>query len=146
MKAIFLQDVKGVARKGDIKEVSEGYAQNFLLPKKLAKVATPDAIRQAQLETAKKEQFKKEAIEAARKHMLALKGKSVVLTMKSKDGKLFGSITGRDIAEALKKEGFDVSEKAIVLKKHLKTAGCHDVALDFGAGMTCSIAVIIQGE
>jgi len=70
----------------------------------------------------------------------------VVLTMKSRGGKLFGSITGRDIAEKLKQEGFVASEKSVVLKKHLKTAGQHDVTLDFGHGTTCVLRVTIQGE
>ncbi len=146
MKAIFLQDVKGVARKGDIKEVSDGYAQNFLFPKNLAKAATADAIARAKAEATKQEQLKKEAVEIARQQMLALKDKSVVLTMKSRGGKLFGSITGRDIAEKLKQDGFVVSEKSVVLKKHLKTAGQHDVTLDFGHGNTCVLRVTIQGE
>jgi large subunit ribosomal protein L9 len=146
MKAIFLQDVKGVARKGDIKEVSDGYARNFLFPKNLAKVATAEAIFRAKTEAAEQEQLKKEVVEAARQQVLALKDTTVVLTMKSKGGKLFGSITARDIAEALTKEGFRVSEKAIILKKHLKIAGQHDVLLDFGHGSSVSIKVIIQGE
>jgi large subunit ribosomal protein L9 len=146
MKVIFSQDVKGVARKGVIKEVSDGYARNFLFPKNLAKVATPDAIHRVQSETEKQEQLKKEAIETARKNMEALKNKTVTLTMKSKGGKLFGSITGKDIAQALKKDGLDVSEKAIVLKKHLKTAGRHEVDIDFGHGNSIAVKVIIQGE
>jgi large subunit ribosomal protein L9 len=146
MKVIFLQDVRNTAKKGDIKEVSDGYAQNFLFPKNLAKVATPEAIHKAKMEAIKQEQFKKEAIESAQKNMLALKGKTIALTMKSKGGKLFGSITSKDIAEALKKEGFDVSEKMIALKKHLKTAGQHDVTLDFGHRNLVSIKVVIQGE
>jgi large subunit ribosomal protein L9 len=146
MKAIFLQDVKGVARKGDIKEVSDGYAQNFLFPKNLAKVATADAIARAKAEAAKQEQLKKEAVELANRQMTTLRSKSIVLKMKSKGGKLFGSITGKDIASALKQEGFDVSEKSVVLKKHLKTAGQHDVTLDFGHGNTCVLRVTIQGE
>lgn len=146
MKVIFTQDIRNVAKKGAIKEVSEGYARNFLFPKNMAKVATPDAIHRAKVEEAKKEQLKKEASEISRQNMLALKDKTVVMKMKSKGGKLFGSIAVKDISTALKKEGFDVSEKAIVLKKHLKTEGQHDVAIDFGHGIACSIKIIIQPE
>lgn len=146
MKVIFLQDVRNVAKKGDIKEVSEGYARNFLFPKNLANVATPDAVRRTKVEVAKKEQLKKDAVESARKNMLALKDVTVLLKMKSKGGKLFGSITNKDIANALKQKGFDISEKMVIVKKHLKTAGNHDVTLDFGHGNSTSIQVVIHGE
>lgn len=146
MKIIFLQDIRNVGKAGDIKEVSEGYARNFLFPKKLAQVATSDAIHRAKREAAKKEQLQKEALESARKNMLALKDVVVTLFVKSKGGKLFGSIAAKDIATALQKHGFSVSEKMIVLKKHLKSEGRHDVTLDFGHGNTCRIVVIVQGE
>lgn len=146
MKVIFTQDIRNVAKKGAIKEVSEGYARNFLFPKNMAKVATPDAIHRAKLEEAKREQLKKEEIEAARGKMLALKDKTVVMKMKSKGGKLFGSIAAKDIALALKQEGFDISEKTIVLKKHLKTEGQHDVSIDFGHGIASSMKIIIRPE
>ncbi len=146
MKAIFLQDVKGVARKGDIKEVSEGYARNFLFPKNIAKVATADAIARAQAEASKKIQQQKEAVAQARAQMDALKDKTVVLTMKSKAGKLFGSINAKDIAAKLAAEGFSLTDKNIRLKKHLKAEGQYAVPLDFGQGLTGSLTVTVRGE
>lgn len=146
MKIIFLQDVRNVGKKGDIKEVSEGYALNFLLPKKLAKVATRETIMRIEAENVRRERVKKEAIALLQQTLLALKGKIITINMPSKNGKLFGSVTAKSIAEALKKDGFDVSEKSIVLKKHLKAAGRYDVPIDFGQGARGSVTVIISGD
>lgn len=145
MKVIFLQDVRGVARKGDIKEVAEGYARNFLFPKNAAKVATADAIQRAKLESAKKEQAQKALLEAARRNAEALRGKIVTIEMKSKGEKLFGSITAKEIVGALKKDNLDISEKVVVLKQHIKNAGEYDVALDFGQGIKGMVRVVVKG-
>ncbi len=146
MKVIFLQDIRGTAKKGDIKEVSEGYARNFLFPKGVAKPATADIVRRVALEAAAKERSLREAIDSAKKTLAALQGKMLTLTMKSRGGKLFGSITAKDVASALKGEGVEVSEKSIVLKKHLKTEGSHDAGIDLGHGVVGSIKIIIRGE
>lgn len=146
MKVIFLQDVRGVAKKGELKEVAEGYARNFLFAKNLAKVATEAAVAQVKLEEKKKEQMKKEMIENARKQVALIQGRTLTFRMKSKNGKLFGSVGSREIAEMLAKEGIQISEKAVVLKKHLKLAGLYDVGVDFGQNIAGKFKVEIVGE
>jgi large subunit ribosomal protein L9 len=144
MKVILLQNVPKFGQKGEIKEVSDGYAQNFLLPKKLARVATPEAIAQAKAAAVKKAQEQQEALREARKWADALKGQTIVLTIKGRDGKLFGSVTAKDIASALRTGGFLVSEKVVALKKPIKVAGAHEVKLEFGHGIMSTIVVTVK--
>jgi large subunit ribosomal protein L9 len=144
MKVIFLQDVPKVGRKGEVKDVAEGYAANFLFPKKLARVATPDVVAKVQAEAAKKLREQQEAMKEARKWADALKGKEVALGMKGRDGKLFGSVAAKEVADALRAAGFAVPEKAVALKKLIKAAGTHEVKLDFGHGVTSSVTVTVK--
>jgi large subunit ribosomal protein L9 len=146
MKVIFLQDVRNVAKKGDRKEVSEGYAQNFLFPQRKAMKATPDAIARAEKERAYKEQLKKESATLAREHCALLSGKNIHFRVKSKNGKLFGSITAKDIITALRTEKIFVDDKLLLTPNYLKTAGRHEVKVDCGHGMKTTLLVTIEGE
>ena len=117
MKVLLLQDVKGQGKKGDIINVSDGYANNFLIKKGLGKVATADTINSVNIHTqavAKQKQAEKDAAVALSKQ---LNGKEVTITStKGANGKMFGSITSKEIAEALTKLGFAIDKKQIVLK------------------------------
>lgn len=146
MKVIFLQDVKGTGKKGEIKEVSDGYAQNFLIPRKLVQMATSDAIHKAELAVQKKEALQKAARAEALKAKEIVQGKEIALGMKSKGGKLFGSIGAKEIAQSLQQTGATISDKVIVLKKPLKTVGVHDVKIEFMKGVECVIHVKIFSE
>jgi large subunit ribosomal protein L9 len=144
MKVIFIQDVPKVGKKGEIKEVSEGYARNFLLAKNLARAATAEAVARAQAEAARKAKEQQEALKAARSQADAVRGREIVLGVKGRDGKLFGSVGPKEVADALRKDGFVVSEKTVDLKKHIKTAGAYDVKLDFGHGIVSVVRVTVK--
>jgi large subunit ribosomal protein L9 len=113
MQVIFLQDVKNVGKRGQIKNVPDGYARNFLLVKKLAAMATAATIAQAKTEETKKNQQFELEKQAAGKLAQDLKEKKFIIKVRAKDGKLFGSITAKEIVSEIKKSGYDISEKSI---------------------------------
>ena len=146
MKVIFLQDVKGKGKKGQMAEISDGYARNYLLPKKLAMEATPDAINtmrmndKAAAEKAAKERA--EALEISRK----LREMTVVVTAKGGGaGKLFGSVTSQEIADALKaKSGIVIDKRKIVLSDPIKNVGTYTVQCKLGYEITAPLTVKIE--
>ena len=146
MKVIFLQDVKGKGKKGQMMEISDGYARNFLLPKKLAIEATPDAINtmrmndKAAAERAAKERA--EALEISHK----LREMTLVVTAKGGGaGKLFGSVTSQEIADALKaKSGIAIDKRKIVMSDPIKTVGTYTVQCKLGYEITAPLTVKIE--
>jgi len=146
MKVILLQDVKGKGKKGQMLEISDGYARNFLLPKKLAIEATPDAINtmrmndKAAAEKAAKERA--EAVEISRQ----LREMTVVVTAKGGGaGKLFGSVTAQEIADALKaKSGITIDKRKIVLSDPIKNVGTYTVQCKLGYEITAPLTVKIE--
>lgn len=146
MKVILLQDVKGKGKKGQMLEISDGYARNYLLPKKLAMEATPDAINtmrmndKAAAEKAAKERA--EALEVARQ----LRAMTVVVTAKGGGaGKLFGSVTSQEIADALKeKSGIAIDKRKIVLSDPIKNVGTYTVQCKLGYEITAPLTVKIE--
>ena len=129
MKVILQQDVKGQGKKGQMVEVSEGYARNFLLPRKLAIAATADAINTMNLK--EKARRAEEARQKAEAEAVSekLKGCMVKLTAKGGNGgRLFGAVTSKEIAEELNKQyGLNVPKQKIVLEEPIKTFGVHRV-------------------
>ena len=146
MKVILLQDVKGKGKKGQMLEISDGYARNFLLPKKLAIEATPDAINtmrmndKAAAERAAKERA--EALEISHK----LREMTLVVTAKGGGaGKLFGSVTSQEIADALKAEsGIVIDKRKIVLSDSIKNVGTYTVQCKLGYEITAPLTVKIE--
>lgn len=129
MKVILTQDVKSQGKKGDLIDVSEGYANNFLLPKGMAKIATKQALNE--LEGKKgAEQYRKNMEEQKAKN-IAERMKDIKVSFKAKagkEGKLFGSITSKDIAEALKAQyNIEVDKRKIDLPDGIKTCGIREV-------------------
>ncbi|HAJ77656.1 MAG TPA: 50S ribosomal protein L9 [Clostridiales bacterium] len=145
MKVILLVDVKGTGKKGEIVEVSDGFAQNFLLKQKKAKVADNSAINQKQMSDNAK-QFHYEQDKSAAEE-LAKKLSSVTLHFSVKagdNGKIFGSITGAEIADELKKDGFNISKKQIVLDNPIKYAGVYKVQIKLFTGISAKLNVEIK--
>lgn len=148
MKVILLSDVKGSGKKGEIVNISDGYARNFLLPKKLAKEATPGAINE--LENAKKAMQHKldEEIKKANKSAEILNGKSVKLVAKAgEEGRLFGSITAKEIVTEIKKI-YDVSidKRKISLKNEIKSLGTYEIEVKLHNGITAKMKVFVTEE
>jgi len=147
MKVIFLKDVKGQGKKGEIKEVSEGYANNFLIPRGLAVRANEGSIRQQEhhkaAEARRKEQEREEAKE------LAGKLEAVTLTMKTKageGGRLFGSITSKHIAEELEKLGYRIDKRKIEMDDPIRSLGVTQVPIRLHPEVTAMLKVSVVGE
>jgi large subunit ribosomal protein L9 len=146
MKVILLQDVKSLGKRGDVKDVAEGYARNFLFPKKMAEVATPEAVKSVEVRKAQEKAETEAHLEEMRKIAGALKEKTIVLKSKEKNGKLFGSITARDILHELKKENLEVEEKNIILKNPIKKIGAYEVEIELAEKIGTKIRLEVQGE
>ena len=150
MKVIFSQDVKGKAKKGEMKEVSDGYARNYLLPRKLAKEATSEALNS--LEKARSADRHREEVrkQQAEQQAREMKGKVVQLEVKGgENGKLYGSITNEQIAAALKAQyGIDVDKRKLEQDEPIKTAGQSFVTLKLYSGISTRmiVNVKIQGK
>ncbi len=147
MKVILLTDVKGQGKKGEVKNVSEGYARNFLFPRKLALEASEGAIQQ--LKSQQDAVVRKEAqeLESAKKLAESLKNVTVVLYAHPGDGgKLFGAITSKHIADALKELGFDLDKRKIQLGDPIKTLGEYRVHIKLHPDVTAEILVSIKAE
>lgn len=148
MKVILTQDVKGKGKKGEMKEVSDGYARNFLLPRGLAMEATRDNLNALELKAkAKAKQLEKEketAIEAARK----LEG--IIVTLKAKAGsagRLFGAITSREISDGLlEQHGIEIEKNKIVQPEPIKSFGNYELKCKLGHEITGIVNVLVIEE
>lgn len=147
MKIILKQDVSGLGKKGEIKQVADGYARNLLLPRGLAEEATPSLLRQRESREA-----------AARKKTLRLEEEGRfkaaeleqrVFTCKAaagEGGRLFGSVTAADIAAQLKRQGYDVDKKKINLAEPIKSVGRHEVTVRLGPGIKATVIVQVEKD
>ena len=146
MKVILLQDVKGKGKKGQMLEVSDGYARNYMLPRKIAVEATADAVNtmrmndKAAAEKAAKERA--EALEVSKK----LREMTLVVTAKGGGaGRLFGSVTNQEIADALKaKTGITLDKRKIVIADAIKNVGTYTVQCKLGYEITAPLTVKIE--
>lgn len=144
MKVILMFDVKSLGRKGELKEVSDGYARNFLFPKKLAEVATPETVEKINLEQKKIQEQEKKLEESFRNIASEMQSKKIILKAKAEKGKLFGRVGSKEIANELKKQGFDISEKSIILQQPIKTIGEKEIIIDFGKNIKTKIIVSVE--
>ena len=147
MKIILLNNVANLGNKYDVKDVADGYARNFLFPRKLAKLATEsdlsniEKMREIEKEKQKREVTKFQDI--AKK----IEGQKIEIAMKiGEDGTLYGSVTGNKIALALKKKGFDVKKEQVVLKKPIKGTGVYDIVIKFPYEVETKISVVTTKE
>lgn len=146
MKVILNKDVKGSGKKGDIINVSDGYARNFLFPRDLAREASAQNVNIAKQQKAGKEHQKKEEEKAARELAASFDGKEVVVNIKAgANGKLFGSVNTKDIAEAFnKKYSMKIDKKKMVLKDSIKECGTHPVVIKLYPNITAKINVVVK--
>ena len=145
MKVIFNVDVRGQGKKGELKEVSTGYARNYLLPRNLATEATPDNLNAFKLkEKAKAAQIAKERAQAEE---YAKKLGAVQVTVRAKagaNGKLFGAVTSQEISDALKEQfGMDIEKNKIVQAEPIKSYGSYTVKVKLGYEISGSINVLV---
>ncbi len=147
MKIILLQDVKGQGKKGDLIDVNEGYARNFLIKKGLAEAATATKINELNQKKNSEAFHKQEEIKAMKALAADIKGKSFTVNIKvGANGKVFGSVTAADISDSLKKAGYDVDKKKIIVANPLKMVGDYEIDLKLLEGVTSKITVLVRGE
>lgn len=148
MKVILLQDIKNVGRKDEIINANDGYARNFLFPKKLALEATKDNL--LKLQAKKDSQAHKKNLEIEEFKKQAEKINNIELTLKVKaggNGKIFGGVTAKEISEELKKQyKMEIDKKKIVLKETIKNIGRFSVEVKFGEGVNAKLALTITAE
>ncbi|AZK45610.1 50S ribosomal protein L9 [Paenibacillus lentus] len=147
MKVIFLKDVKGQGKKGEIKNVSEGYAQNFLLPRGLARIATEGNVKTLEVQNAaeqkRKAQEKEEAVQLGKK----LEEMTVTVQAKAGEGgRLFGAITNKQIAEALAKVGVKIDRRKIELAEPIRTLGVTQVPVKLHPDVKSTFKVQVTEE
>ena len=146
MKVILLEDVKSLGKKGDQVKVSDGYARNMLLPKKLGVEATPKNMNDLKLKRAHEQKLAQEDLEAARDFAKNLEGKEVVLSLKvGEGGKTFGSISAREIAEAAKEQlRLTLDKKKLQLESPIKVLGVTEVPLRLHPEVTGTVKVVVK--
>ncbi len=145
MKVILQKDVKDIGKVGDIVKVSEGFARNFLFPRKLALIATEGKVKQWE-HTKKVIEAKKKAALAERQAIVGkVNGLAVVLkSAAGESDKLFGSITTTDISKALGALGHQIDRKDIHIDEHIKVLGNHKATIKFGEGLSAAIQVVVE--
>jgi large subunit ribosomal protein L9 len=147
MKVLLCEDIKKLGWLGDVVEVNEGYARNYLIPQGLAKVATEGNIRAIAQEKAKRAEQRLKERKRLEKAAQAVDGaEAVVAARANEQGVLFGSITEPMIAANLRAQGFEVADGIVRLSEHIKTLGTHEVRLRFAEDLTPTVHVVVVPE
>lgn len=146
MKVILLEDVKSLGKKGDLVEVNDGYARNFILAKKLGVEATARNMNDLKLKKAHEDKLAAQRLEEAKAFAEELKKVQVILKIKAGEGgKLFGSISSKEIAQAAKEQqGLDIDKKKLVLPSPIKAVGTTMVPIKLHPQVTGELKVIVQ--
>ena len=146
MKVILIEDVKSLGKKGDIVNVSDGYARNALFPKKLGLEATPKNINDLKLQKAHEEKVAKEALADAKAFAAELATKEVQVSIKvGEGGRTFGSVSSKEIAEAARAQlGYDLDKKKIQLSTPIKALGTTTVGIKLHPNVTAELKVVVK--
>lgn len=148
MKVILLEDVKTLGKKGEIVNVNDGYARNFILPKKLGLEATGKNLNDLKLQKSNQEKIAKENLEAAKKLAAELEAAKVELKIKvGEGGRVFGSVSSKEIAAAAKSQlKIDIDKKKIQQKEAIKSLGTHLVPVKLHPEVTAELKVVVKEE
>ena len=143
MKVILLQDVKSLGKKGEVVNVNDGYARNFILPKKLGMEATNANMNDLKLQKANADKIAAENLANAKAFKEEVETKTIRVSIRSGEGgKVFGAVTGKEIAQAAKEQfGYYLDKKKIVAKEPIKTFGIHEVPLKLHPQVTATLKV-----
>ncbi|MDY5576068.1 MAG: 50S ribosomal protein L9 [Lachnospiraceae bacterium] len=146
MEVILLEDVKSLGKKGQLVKVNDGYARNFLLPKKLGLEATAKNLNDLKLQKANEEKIAKEKLEQAKEFAKVLEDSTIVVKIKSGEGgRTFGSVSTKEIAQEAKKQlNFDLDKKKIVLDEPIRTLGTHVIQIKLHKDVTAKLNVKVQ--
>ncbi len=147
MKVILLEDVKALGKKGEIVNVNDGYARNFILPKKLGLEATSKNLNDLKLKKANEARLAQEQLEEAQALGKKIEAGKVELAIKiGEGGRAFGSVSSKEIASAVKEQmGYDIDKKKIQLKDAIKALGTHTVPVKLHPKVTAELKVIVTG-
>ncbi len=146
MKVLLLQDVKGQGKKGELVDVNDGYARNFLLKKKLGVEATNDVMNTYKQKKASDDKRREKEIAEARELVERFKTMEVTVKAKCGDGKMYGSITAKDIADALTTYGIELDKKKIVLKENIKALGKYELEVKVYANISGKLTINVVAE
>ena len=148
MKVILLEDVKSLGKKGEIVNVSDGYARNFVLPKKLGLEATSKNLNDLKLQKANEEKVAKQILDDAKEHAAKVEAGKVEVKIKvGEGGRTFGSVSTKEIAAAVKEQmGYDIDKKKIQLKDAIKALGTLVVPVKLHPKVTAELKVIVTEE
>lgn len=147
MKVILLADVKGTGKKGDVVEVSDGFARNMLFKKNLAKIATAVEVNSLQIKKNAEEFHKREEIKRLTELSREINGKEVLCLVKAGEaGKIFGSVTNENVSAALKNAGYEIDKKKIVISAPIKKLGLYDVEIKLISGVPCKVKLKVEAE
>ena len=146
MKVILLEDVKALGKKGQIVNVNDGYARNFILPKKLGLEANNKNLNDLKLKKANDEKIVQEQLEEAQELGKKIEAGKVELAIKvGEGGRTFGSVSTKEIAAAVKEQmGYDIDKKKIQLKEAIKTLGTHNVPVKLHTKVTAELKVVVK--
>jgi large subunit ribosomal protein L9 len=147
MKVILIKDIENLGNAGDVKEVANGYARNFLIPGGYIEVATKSAVERAEKIKIEKEKVAKKGLKGIEE--IAEKLESVSITIKAKaddSGKLYAAIKSKEIFKSLNDKGFKISEDKIVIEKPIKELGDYEVIINLDHGLEVRIGVVIESE
>jgi large subunit ribosomal protein L9 len=146
VKVLLIKDVKTLGHAGEIKDVKDGYGQNFLIGKGLAKLATPEVVENYKAELALREKLEKEEIERLNKEKNELETKNIIIKRHNAPIGIQGSVGNGDIATVIKELlGFDIDKKSIHLEKPIKSTGVHEVDLKLGHGIHAKLKIEVVG-
>ena len=148
MKVILMQDVKSLGKKGEIVNVNDGYARNFILPKKMGVEATGKNLNDLKLQKNNEKKVAQEQLDSAKTLAEKIGQGKVELAIKAGEGgKVFGSVSSKEIAAAVKEQmGLDVDKKKIQLKETIKSLGTHNVPVKLHPEVTAELKVIVKEE
>lgn len=147
MRVIFLKDVKGKGLKGNVKEIADGYARNYLIPNGLAKVATNANIKEEEI--FKESEEKRKEIELKKAQELANNLENLIITITTKsggNGKLFGAITSKQIADTLMKEKIKIDKRKILLDEPIRTIGTSQVKIKVHPEVIATVKINVEEE
>lgn len=145
MRVVLRRDVSGLGRAGDVKDVAEGYAQNYLLPRGLAAVATAAELKRLSQERASAQARSRRARVEAEQLAKRLTATTLTFGLKAgRDGKTFGSVTNKDIAESLREQGIEIDRAKIHLEEPLRTLGVHSVEVRVLTDVRAAVTVAIE--
>ena len=147
MKVLLCQDVEKLGWYGDVVEVKDGYARNYLLPYGVATVPSEGKMKSMAAERGKRAEDRKLALVQLERAAEAVEGAEVVVAAKANEqGHLFGSVHEQDIAENLREQGFEIKDSMVALGEHIKEVGTHDVKIRVAPGLTAMITVVVVSQ